>query len=161
MNYSTAEDKWVSRKVLSMRDRWRHLEARGVRMSFYIPHFDDDADEYADVMGFSEGSIDRLHGRYRFRDEISVKNFLRENQFLVDLLYRASIKVRKYFGPSSPILKVVKDPEVGEDQRLFVLIETEMRPDDALDQLDDLYEHWWLDVLPEAKHKMSIDVEYV
>lgn len=161
MSYSTAEDNWVSPKEVSIRDRWRYLAARGVRVSFFASSFDDDSDEYAEVIGFVEGSIDRLLERYQFRDEMAVKNFLRENTFLLDLLYRASIKLRKYFGPDKPILKVVRDPDVGEDQRLFVLARTEMSPNDALDQLDDLYEHWWLDVLPEARHKMSIDVEYV
>jgi hypothetical protein len=106
--------------------------------------------------------ISELNSLYKFRDGQAVENFLKENAFLGRLLFTAHERIREYFGPGVRLdVKVVKDPEVGEDRRLFVLIRTEMHPDDALDRLDELYDNWWLDVLSKADHKMSIDVEYV
>ena len=113
---------------------------------------------------FTERFNDRseLSSLYEFRDDQAVESFLEENAFLGGLLFITHKRVREYFGPGVRLdVKVVKDPEVGEDRRLFVLIRTEMHPDEALDRLDELYDDWWLDVLSEANHKMSIDVEYV
>jgi hypothetical protein len=106
--------------------------------------------------------ISELSSLYEFRDDQAVESFLEENAFLGSLLFLTHKRAREYFGPGVRLaVKVIKDPEVGEDRRLFVLIPTEMHPDEALDRLDELYDDWWLDVLSKADHKMSIDVEYV
>jgi hypothetical protein len=121
-----------------------------------------DEDELVDAFVLADGPIGNLRKRYQFRQGTEVETFLGQNLFLIDLLLIAHGKIRKYFGTGPRLdLKVVKDPEVGEDRRLFVLIRTKLHPEDALDQLDELYDDWWLDALSKADHKMSIDVEYI
>ena len=122
----------------------------------------EDKVELVDAFLLADGPIGNLRKRYEFREGGEVENFLRQNPFLTELLLVAPGKIRKYFGSGPQLaLKVVKDPEVGKDRRLFVLIRTELHPEDALDRLDELYDDWWLDMLSRANHKLSIDVEYV
>lgn len=82
--------------------------------------------------------------------------------YLLPLLVEAHKKVAEYFElPAKPILEVISDPESEGDQQLFLLIPTYHAPQQALFRLDQLDQEWWLDVLPQARGKMTIDVEYL
>ncbi len=90
-----------------------------------------------------------------------VSSFLQAHPFLFPLLVEAHGKIAEYFEPSTkPILEVIADPESEDSQELFVLILTHDTPEEALSRLDRLDQEWWLDVLPQARGKMTIDVEY-
>lgn len=99
--------------------------------------------------------------RYDFRRPPEVSSFLQAHPFLLPLLVEAHEKVTEYFEPSTkPILEAITDPEAEDSQELFVLIPTHDTPEEALSRLDRLDQEWWLDVLPQARGKMTIDVEY-
>ncbi len=110
-----------------------------------------------------EGLIRRLRRRYEFRGGTAVKDFLKDNPFLFQLLFEAYDKIReKYFGPrASMALEVVADPEAPRDQQLFVVIQTRFRPKIAHALLSELDRGWWLDALPAAQGKMELSLEYI
>lgn len=98
---------------------------------------------------------------YDFRRPREVSAFLQAHPFLFPLLVEAHGKIAEYFEPSTkPILEANTDPEAEGSQELFVLIPTHDTPEQALSRLDRLDQEWWLDVLPQAHGKMTIDVEY-
>ena len=104
--------------------------------------------------------IGRLAKLYTFNDYVSVTNFLRGNAFLLDVLLEAYAKIQDHFGlHTNVVLEVFIDPEADNDQELFALIQTDLPLEDALDLLDEFYEKWWLDALPAARCKLTIDVE--
>lgn len=152
----------------AIRDLWGELAKHYGHKSSYIPdadhgsHSGELADEYAEITFLADRFTERLRQWYGFKDDAEVADYLEKHHSLSNLLVEAQAEIREYFGSDVQlVLKVVKDPDVGDDQRLFVLIQTDMSPEDALDRLDELYDAWWLDALPEADHKMSIDVEYL
>jgi hypothetical protein len=99
---------------------------------------------------------------YHFRRPREVSDFLQTHVYLLPLLVEAHKKVAEYFElPAKPILEVISDPESEGDQQLFLLIPTYHAPQQALFRLDQLDQEWWLDVLPQARGKMTIDVEYL
>ncbi|GAB4409007.1 MAG: hypothetical protein Kow00106_02340 [Anaerolineae bacterium] len=99
---------------------------------------------------------------YEFRDHRAVSGFLQAHPFLLPLLVDARRKIAEYFElPAMPILDVISDPESEGDQELFLLIPTYHSPEQVLRYLDRLDQEWWLDVLPQARGKMTIDVEYL
>jgi len=110
----------------------------------------------------SEQGIDLLAGIFQFRDYTAVSTFIQQNAFLTGLLFEIHRVIGEYFGPHTQIvLEVFTDPEAGNDQQLFVLIQTELEPEQAIEQLEKFYDGWWLSVLDQAQYKMSVDVEYV
>lgn len=110
---------------------------------------------------FLEHQIIRIRSLYDFRRLTQVTDFLRENKFLIPLLFEVYGKIGSYFSPSTRVvLEVVSDPEADDDVELFVLIQTYANPKEARACLDRLDEEWWLSVLHRAKCKMNIDLEY-
>jgi hypothetical protein len=106
-----------------------------------------------------EQLIGRLAKLYTFNDYVSVANFLRGNTFLLNVLLEAHDKIQTYFGlHTNVVLEVFTDHEAENDQELFALIQANLSIEEELDALDKLYEGWWLDALPAAKCKLTIDV---
>ena len=98
---------------------------------------------------------------YILRRRNEVTGFLKAHPFLVPLILEAYGKIAEYFGPSAEVvLEVTTDPEAEDDQELFVLMQAQRSPHEALACLDRLDQEWWLDALPKAQCKMTIDVEY-
>lgn len=104
------------------------------------------------------GCLDKF---YQFRDHSEVKNYIRHNSLLVNVLLEALAKIRSYFGEDSQIaLEVVCDPEDG-DTKLFAFILTSLSAQDALTQRDRMDEDWWLEASYRAQGKLIIDVEFI
>lgn len=121
-----------------------------------------DEDESADLVRYAGEPVGRLRKLYEFRNEAAVEAFLEENPVLAQLLPRAYDKVREYFGSGARlVLKVSNDPEAREDQQLFVLIRTGLRPKAARALLFELGQGWWHGVFPATEGKMTIGLEYI
>lgn len=100
---------------------------------------------------------------YELLDPSSVREFLRANDFLVDLLLEAKNEIGARFGSDARLLLDVEaDPEAEEAVReLVLLIETSLDRKRARELLESLDSEWWLEALPAARHRLTIDLEYV
>lgn len=104
----------------------------------------------------------RLRRRYEFKGDTAVEDFLKENPFLVRLLFDAYDRIREYFGPGTRLaLEVISDPEAEEERELFLFIQTRLPPKAARTLLAVLDREWWLDAMLDAKGEMTISLEYV
>ena len=91
-----------------------------------------------------------------FIDYQNVYNFLKNNQFLIPLLFEAYGEVFTTFDKDTDLSLKVKAEDGTE--KLYLLIRTsDLQAYDLLDELD---ENWWIDAIPRANHKMNIDLEY-
>jgi hypothetical protein len=118
------------------------------------------AQDNVSIFSEQEQLINQLSELYSYRNPIMVKQFLRRNPFLIGLLLKGYAEIQQYFGRDTQvILEVFTDPEAESDQELFALVQTTLSPEEALDNLDNLYQGWWLEALPTAQCKMTIDVE--
>lgn len=164
VEYATAYiDQWTdsSDSAPSIRDYWRELVEQRVRESSYVTN-PKDANEYVGIAVLADMPIGGLRERYEFRNGAAVRGYLRENPSLCGLLKEARDKIAEHFGDEVlVVLDLVKGFEADDDERLFVFVQTELSPDEALDHLDELYEEWWLGALATAQPKFSIDVEYI
>ena len=99
---------------------------------------------------------------YVFRRPEEVIEFLEDHPFLVALLFDAHPQIVKHFGPRpDAVLEVVADPEAMADRELFVLVRTDLPPDDALCRLERLDMDWWLDAMDRAHASLCIDLEFL
>lgn len=112
--------------------------------------------------GPSEEAFESVERLYDFRDYTSVAAFLRQHPFLVGILLEAYERIQSYFGVGTQVvLELFSQPDNVDAQELFALIRTNLEPKEVIARLEAFDNEWWLDALPEARHKMTIDVEYV
>lgn len=98
---------------------------------------------------------------YIFRRPKEVFVFLQTHSFLVPLLLEVRSSIARYFGLSSQIiLEVVSDPEAADYYQLVAFIQTNLHPNEALADLDQLDQGWWLEASHTSKGKMCIHLEY-
>ncbi len=130
-----------------------------------LTDYSGNEDEPGDVIPLPrhpEGLIRSLRRRYEFRDNEAVREFLTENPFLIQLLFRAYKEIRGILGSSPRLaLRVVADPEALEERELFLYIQTKLHPRAARPLLDELSRKWWLDAMLDAQGEMNISLEYV
>lgn len=120
-----------------------------------------EAEDEASVLRFDEGCIDRVRELYAFRNDSAVERFLRENLFLTELLLGVRKEVEQYFGPDVRLeLEVTEEADAESSGRLFALILTALSPREAMSRLEELDHAWWLQALPKAQGKLTLDIEY-
>jgi len=147
--------QWAQ-KILSLHVRWlRSEEAGDVSRPLLTPA------EVDDLLTSPSGVSESLESLYANADFPDVSKFVIDNPYLATLLKEAHGALRKIFPENRLRLEHRIDPEVPEDEKLFVWVETRASVEDALAQLDDFEDRWWLDNLEKAHGKLLIDVEFV
>ncbi len=145
----------------------RLRQERLEREEWYIPSDSDLTtaveieDEPINIAFSSEGLLPSLRRWYEFRDEAAVADFLRENSFLIPVLFDAHKKIRDTFiDPRTRIIQeTVADPETPADQQLFIIVKTRFPPKVSRDLLSALDRKWWRGLPLAVKKKLEIDVE--
>lgn len=83
---------------------------------------------------------------YRVENVIDVHRFLQKHSNLIDVLLEAHPQIRKYFPSEKLRLKLYVDPESPQWEKLVLSIcASPESVDQALNQLDELDENWWID----------------
>jgi hypothetical protein len=102
-----------------------------------------------------------LQAGYILQKSSCVINFIKEHQELISLLNEAYKELRKYFLSEDLRLKLVSDPEIAGDQQLFVYIFTALPVTDALKNIDEFDEQWWLDRVDRANGLLNFNLRFV
>lgn len=106
--------------------------------------------------------IEEIEKIYELTRKTEVVNFLTTYPFLTDLLLEAFGQVEKFFGLNPDVtLEVVQDLEATDERELVASIHTSLPPDEALDRLDQLDDHWWLDAMTKAQGNFCINLEFL
>ena len=83
---------------------------------------------------------------------------------LTDLLLAAPARIGNYFPGKSLVLDLISDPDTERPEQadhLVLLIATDLDVPEAMAQLQQLEVAWWLEVLPQAKGALSVDLLFV
>jgi hypothetical protein len=106
--------------------------------------------------------INVLAREYEIRNAPEVALFLRENNFLLDLLEEIPAKLKKFFGGKSKLaLELLSEPDFPSLREIFVLVLTEEGAEQARNKMDKFDEKWWLKHLDRAQCKLNVSLEYV
>ena len=106
--------------------------------------------------------INVLAREYEIRNPSEVARFLRENNFLLDLLEEIPSKLKKIFGNKSKFaLELLSEPDFPSSREIFVLVLTEEDAEQARNKMDKFDEKWWLKHLDRARCKLNVSLEYV
>jgi hypothetical protein len=101
-----------------------------------------------------------LERMYSFRNAEQIQAFLGKNPAVVPVLTDAYLKIGSYFPSSQLFLELFRAPEVEDREYLFILIATNLTPDEALKKLSQLDEDWWLDAMYSVQGRVSLNVEF-
>ena len=108
-----------------------------------------------------EDSVLALGDEFYFKNIDAVREYLRRQRFLVDILFELRQKVNHLFGRDTiSSLEIFTDPE-DDSSKLFALILTTLPSREASAKLDQLDQTWWLGQSFEVKRAMNIDIEYL
>lgn len=100
----------------------------------------------------------KLEKFYIFKNTEEIVAFIGTHVFLLDILFRIPKWIESLFGNSVKIhLELHKDPEENFEG-LFIIIKTNLSPEESLNLLDRLDEEWWLDVDNDISNILEIMV---
>jgi len=100
----------------------------------------------------------RLEEFYIFEDTKEIAVFVGAHIFLKDILLEAPKWIESIFGKSVEMhLELHRDPEENFEG-LFIVIKTNLSPEDSLNLLDRLDEEWWLHVDDDVSNILEIMV---
>ncbi len=106
--------------------------------------------------------INVLAREYEIRNAPEVALFLRDNNFLLDLLAEIPAKLKKFFGGKSKFaVELFSEPDFPTAQEIFVLVLTEENAEEARNKMNEFDEKWWLKNLDKARCKLNVSLEYV
>jgi hypothetical protein len=91
----------------------------------------------------------------------AVGNFIQAHQELASLINEAYQELRKYFSSEDLKLELVTDPEIAEEQQLFVYILTSLSVTDALQKFDEFDQQWWLARIDRANGLLNFNLRFV
>lgn len=106
--------------------------------------------------------VDKLMEIYCFKDEyekFDVLIFIQNNKFLIPVLEEAYKKIKVFFGNTQNFLTILEEPEDEDFRELFIVIKTDKELKVAMKLLDDLFDDWFVDVLPQTAGLLDITFE--
>lgn len=105
--------------------------------------------------------LDGILESFELRNAADVKQYLQNYPFLLPLLNEAQAQVARFFSlQTKPILEVSHDPSDGTEQ-LFLVIPTQLKAEDAYEQMEGLDAEWWLAASERAQFRLNIVPEFL
>ena len=106
--------------------------------------------------------VNVLAREYEIRNPPEVAVFLRDNNFLLDLLEEIPAQIRQVFGKKQNLnLEFFLDPEDPNYHRLSIGIPTKAEVKKSSSLLQKFDENWWFVNERKSRSKILIDLEFV
>lgn len=100
-------------------------------------------------------SIKELEELYTFDNPKEIRNFLINNNYLIEILFEAPGHIFRIFGQVPIHLELHQDPEEYWDE-LFIIIKSACSTDEAIRLENRLAQEWFLDKMKDSKAKLNI-----
>lgn len=102
------------------------------------------SDNAYDARQTSPEELNRVSALYQSDTQEAVQRFLFPRPELIPVLIRAHDLISAYFGDQPRVqLKLVRDPEIPAQPKLFAYIQTELPVDEAMDLANQLDNDWF------------------
>ncbi|MCR4433927.1 MAG: hypothetical protein NUV70_07755 [Caldiserica bacterium] len=98
-----------------------------------------------------------LRGIYIFKNPEEVTGFLLSNKNLIKYLLEAPERIYRIFGSVHLYLELYQDPEEAFEC-LFIIVKTDLPPEEAINNLDRFDEEYWLNLGDEINNKLEVTV---
>ena len=109
-----------------------------------------------------DGWVELLSEDYSLENPSEIASYLKSNSFLIVVLFEAPRKIKEHFGADTSLaLQILTDAEDDGSDELFVLMLTNLEPEEALRRLAALDDEWWLEAARLTRCQLNIDVHYL
>lgn len=99
--------------------------------------------------------IEQLEKIYILKNPDEIRDFLLENDYLMEILLEAPSHIHRIFGQVSLILEL--DNSEGEEwNMLFIIIKSSFDVKEALNRETQLMDEWFLDKMEATRGRLSI-----
>jgi hypothetical protein len=99
---------------------------------------------------------------FSLRDSEVVQSFVADHPDVAEVLLEAKSHLVRCFGSNVRVsLRVLRDPEIGEEGELVAYIETPLSVDEAQSRLDDLDDGWFLDQVDRVGDFLNFNLAFV
>jgi hypothetical protein len=117
--------------------------------------------EETSLLGFTlKEQLNQIFVLYTIIHEEDVRRFLENNEFLIPLVFSTFLNIKKYFSCSKVTLDVETDYEYPSHRELAAHVVTSLSLEEALQQLEEFDDHWWLLVAKKVKSKLYVDLRF-
>ncbi len=105
--------------------------------------------------------VDRIVAIYTMRDILGIRTYIRAHQTLADMLIEAYDQIARFFGPVPQIVLSIDGDPAGEDSELFGSILTPLDVPEALNNLNEFDQSWFLDQISRTEGKLNFNVTFL
>jgi len=103
--------------------------------------------------------VDELKGIYEFSNIEEIRNFIMQNNYLVNILNEAPENIYRIFGRSIKlILELHSDPEEEWDE-LFIVIKSPYTAEKAVALERKLFNEWFVHIMDKVNNKLNFTEE--
>jgi len=103
--------------------------------------------------------VDELKGIYEFSNIEGIRNFIMQNNYLVNILNEAPENIYRIFGRSIKlILELHSDPEEEWDE-LFIVIKSPYTAEKAVALERKLFNEWFVHIMDKVNNKLNFTEE--
>jgi hypothetical protein len=103
----------------------------------------------------------RVSKLYTIENILYLNRFLQKYPNLIDVILEAYPQIRKYFPTEKLRLKLFTDPESPQWEKLLLSIFASPESvDEALNQLDEFDENWWIDASSGVAVNLCIHLDF-
>jgi len=103
--------------------------------------------------------VDELKGIYEFSNIEGIRNFIMQNNYLVNILNEAPENIYRIFGRSIKlILELHSDPEEEWDE-LFIVIKSQYTAEKAVALERKLFNEWFVHIMDKVNNKLNFTEE--
>lgn len=90
---------------------------------------------------------------YTMRNPANIKEFLKNNKYLIPLISEAYYKLQMFFPPSTIFMEVLQN-------EMVISVGTSLSANEAKNKLDEFDDRWWLNECIRSNAKLCITVEF-
>ena len=105
--------------------------------------------------------VDRVEAIYTMSDALRIRTFIRDRPVLADMLIEAYDRIAGLFGPAPQIVLSIDGDPAGEDSELFGSILTPLDVPEALNNLNEFDQSWFLDQISRTEGKLNFNVTFL
>jgi len=103
--------------------------------------------------------LDELKGDYEFSNIEEIRNFIMQNNYLVNILNEAPENIYRIFGSGIKlILELQSDPEEEWDE-LFIVIKSPYTAEKAVALEKKLFDEWFIHIMNKVNNKLNFTEE--
>lgn len=90
---------------------------------------------------------------YTLRNPTDIREFLKNNRYLIPLISEAYGKLQMFFPPSTVFMEVLQN-------EMVISVGTSLSANEAKNKLDEFDDRWWLNECIKSNAKLCITVEF-